>query len=145
MSFATQHRTSWMDVFPPDHLLQDFKEPSAPLLVDIGGSIGADVVEFRRRYPHLPGRVVLQDLPAVIDSARENEEVLSQVRRCRCTQVPSLQKLANNIYHRKSTARHTTSSRCSRFTPHGYTTWAPSCTTGQTMRREKSCAISSLL
>lgn len=38
----------------------------APFLVDIGGSTGHDLTEFRRHHPHVPGRLILQDLPAVI-------------------------------------------------------------------------------
>jgi len=82
MTFATQRRTSWMDVFAPDALLEEVTkdEPSArdgALLVDIGGSIGTDAVEFRRRYPHVPGRTVLQELPAVIESATAKNPDLS--------------------------------------------------------------------
>ena len=69
-----------MKIFPPDNLLQNDRNPDTPLIVDIGGSIGTDAIEFRRRYPDQPGRVVLQDLAAVIASAREsNEELTNRV------------------------------------------------------------------
>ncbi|KAK0510697.1 hypothetical protein JMJ35_007129 [Cladonia borealis] len=73
MKFTTRFRKSWMDVFPPDELIQGQTGWDVPLLVDIGGGIGTDVMEFRRRYPDVPGKVVLQELPAVLKSAKESE------------------------------------------------------------------------
>jgi hypothetical protein len=42
-------------------------DPNAPLMVDIGGSIGHDLIGFHNAYPDLPGKLILQDLPATID------------------------------------------------------------------------------
>jgi len=70
-----QGRPSWMDAgfYPVQQgLLDGFEEGSAAaLLVDIGGSIGHDIDEFRRKYPDVPGRLVLQDLPVVIGQIGE--------------------------------------------------------------------------
>ena len=80
MKFTTQFRKSWIEVFAPDSLLQQARDIDAPALVDIGGGIGTDVLEFRRRYPNVPGRIILQELPAVITSAKEqNSNLVSQV------------------------------------------------------------------
>lgn len=38
----------------------------AAFLVDIGGSLGHDLSEFNRKHPHVPGRLILQDLPSVL-------------------------------------------------------------------------------
>ena len=73
MKFMTHFRKSWMDVFRPDELIQGQKGSDVPLLVDIGGGLGTDVMEFRRRYPNVPGKVVLQELPAVVESTKESE------------------------------------------------------------------------
>ena len=62
-----------MDVFPPDELIEGQRGSDVPLLVDIGGGLGTDVMEFRPRYPNVPGKVVLQELPAVVKSAKESE------------------------------------------------------------------------
>lgn len=43
-------------------------DPCAVLIVDVGGSHGHDLVKFKKQYPGLPGKFVLQDLPAAIDS-----------------------------------------------------------------------------
>jgi hypothetical protein len=36
------------------------------LLVDVGGNQGHDLVRFRKKHPQAPGRLILQDLPAVV-------------------------------------------------------------------------------
>ncbi|EXK25354.1 hypothetical protein FOMG_17987 [Fusarium oxysporum f. sp. melonis 26406] len=66
-----QGRPSWMDAdfFPVREKLLDGFEQSddAALLLDIGGSFGHDIGEFNRKFPNAPGRLILQDLPVVID------------------------------------------------------------------------------
>ncbi|KAL2068852.1 hypothetical protein VTL71DRAFT_15190 [Oculimacula yallundae] len=42
------------------------------LLVDVGGSGGHDLIDFRKAHSSLPGRLILQDLPATIDSLNTN-------------------------------------------------------------------------
>jgi hypothetical protein len=68
-----QGRPSWMDesdesFFPvQDRLVKGTKsDADAALIVDIGGSIGHDLAEFAVKHPGAPGRLVLQDLPAVL-------------------------------------------------------------------------------
>ena len=86
MGFAARLRTSWMDVFPPDGLLQVTKSVDAPVLVDVGGSLGTDVVDFGRRYANVRGKVILQELPHVIASAKDkNTLLMSQVNGSRKT------------------------------------------------------------
>ena len=46
-------------------------DADAVLLVDVGGSLGHDIVEFHRKHPKVPGRLVLQDLPEVIEQIQE--------------------------------------------------------------------------
>lgn len=40
-------------------------------LVDMGGSIGHDISEFKRKWPDVQGRLVLQDLPTVVDHVKD--------------------------------------------------------------------------
>jgi len=42
----------------------------AVLLVDIGGGRGHDLQAFRNKYPDLPGRLILQDRPQVIQEVQ---------------------------------------------------------------------------
>ncbi|EPE28200.1 S-adenosyl-L-methionine-dependent methyltransferase [Glarea lozoyensis ATCC 20868] len=43
---------------------------STVLFVDVGGSIGLQSRTLRRRFPDLPGRVILQDRPEIIQQAK---------------------------------------------------------------------------
>lgn len=76
MSAYHQGRPSWMDVgfYPVPTLIEgaDHGEDDV-LLVDVGGSVGHDLSEFRRKWPDAPGKLVLQDLPAVIEQAKTTD------------------------------------------------------------------------
>lgn len=72
MSAYHQGRPSWMDVgFYPVPTLTEGTNITKDdvLLVDMGGSMGHDLSEFRRKWPQIPGRAVLQDLPEVVKQA----------------------------------------------------------------------------
>ncbi|KAJ5089581.1 hypothetical protein N7532_008265 [Penicillium argentinense] len=72
MSAYHQGRPSWMDVGfydVPRLVKMDVGDKDA-LLVDVGGSVGHDLSEFRRKWPDASGRLVLQDLPEVLEQAR---------------------------------------------------------------------------
>ncbi|KAJ6186900.1 hypothetical protein N7519_001808 [Penicillium mononematosum] len=43
-------------------------------LVDIGGGLGHDLAGLKRKFPNIPGRLVLEDLPDVIEHAKESIE-----------------------------------------------------------------------
>ncbi|PHH80747.1 hypothetical protein CDD82_1538 [Ophiocordyceps australis] len=62
-------RIPWMDpaIFPVQEQLiaGAKKDPNSPFLVDIGGSTGHDLLKFTSYFPKTPGRLILQDLPAV--------------------------------------------------------------------------------
>ena len=69
-------RPSFADIFPLDTQLVDgFQEQDkeAVILVDVGGGQGQEIMELRKRYPKLPGRTVLQDLPHVIAGAPKTD------------------------------------------------------------------------
>jgi hypothetical protein len=71
MAAYHQGRPSWMDVdFYPvaERLIDGVDLDQSPvLLVDIGGSLGHDLVEFHRKHPTAPGRLVLQDRTSVVE------------------------------------------------------------------------------
>jgi hypothetical protein len=46
----------------------DTTDPDAVFLVDVGGSTGHDIARFHQRHPDVPGRLVLQDLPEVVEN-----------------------------------------------------------------------------
>lgn len=74
MSGYALERAKWIDpgCVPVEEVLgQNARTDSdAVLLVDVGGGLGQDIVDFQKSYGHLPGRLVLQDLPTVIESVQ---------------------------------------------------------------------------
>ncbi|CAI7573252.1 unnamed protein product [Penicillium palitans] len=75
MSVYAQGRVRWMDpgFYPVQEQLIDgvtIGEDDV-LLVDVGGSFGHDLSDFRRKWPGVPGRLVLQDLPEVVVSVKD--------------------------------------------------------------------------
>ncbi|KAJ5960860.1 Winged helix-turn-helix transcription repressor DNA-binding [Penicillium vulpinum] len=75
MSVYAQGRFRWMDpgFYPVQEQLIDgvtIGEDDV-LLVDVGGSFGHDLSDFRRKWPEVPGRLVLQDLPEVVVSVKD--------------------------------------------------------------------------
>jgi hypothetical protein len=67
----------WFDFFPTEMRFGS-TSPGAPLLVDIGGGLGHDIAAFQSRFPSLPGRLVLQDLPSVINSIKELDPAIER-------------------------------------------------------------------
>lgn len=62
----------WFEVFPVTEKLKlNASASERALLVDIGGGVGHDLIAFRNRFPELTGKLILQDLPQVIDAIRE--------------------------------------------------------------------------
>jgi hypothetical protein len=72
MAAYHQGRPSWMDAgfYPVQERLVKGLDRDAPLLVDVGGSTGHDLAEFRRKHPEVQGQFILQDLPEVIEKAQ---------------------------------------------------------------------------
>ncbi|CAI6331809.1 unnamed protein product [Periconia digitata] len=61
----------WFEFYPVEEKLAlSNPDSSSILLVDIGGNLGYDLVNFQKKFPTLPGRLVVEDLPSVISSVR---------------------------------------------------------------------------
>jgi hypothetical protein len=75
MGVYAQGRHRWMDpgCYPVREQLTGGAviDEKDVLLVDVGGSFGHDLSDFRRKWPDLPGRLVLQDLPEVVVSVQD--------------------------------------------------------------------------
>jgi hypothetical protein len=54
----------WFEFYPVEEKLQQGAK-AGPLLVDIGGGLGHDLVNLKQKIPALAGTLVLEDLPAV--------------------------------------------------------------------------------
>ena len=66
MAAGREGQNIFLDVFPFERELTANTKPETPLFVDIGGSIGHQCIALKKRLPHTPGRIIVQDLPAVI-------------------------------------------------------------------------------
>lgn len=67
-----EHRPSWTDMYPANERLVAGLKPEgdASAFIDIGGSMGQTVAEFRTDVPAFTGRLILQELPPVIEMAK---------------------------------------------------------------------------
>ncbi|KAL4891810.1 S-adenosyl-L-methionine-dependent methyltransferase [Aspergillus ambiguus] len=77
MSSRREGKPNWFDVYPVSRLIghANFLSSDDAFLVDIGGNQGHDLVKFRTKYPHMPARLILQDLPAVLESKPPTEGI----------------------------------------------------------------------
>lgn len=73
---------SWLSVYPVEAEMKDW-DPAAPVYVDIGGGVGHQCAQMKDRFPHTPGRVILQDLPHSIEKALD---------------TPGVEKMAYNFF-----------------------------------------------
>ncbi|KAG4220086.1 hypothetical protein PC116_g31435 [Phytophthora cactorum] len=68
-------KPSWVDPgFYPvsERLVEGFNsEYSDVFLVDVGGGKGHDLHELKAKYPQIPGKLILQDRPAVISTVSD--------------------------------------------------------------------------
>lgn len=105
MGAYRQGRPHWMDEgFYPvrERLLDGFDREAGDgvLLTDVGGSFGHDIDEFVRKFPDAPGRLVLQDLPAVIadidgdDDDSNNNSTTKKRRRL----DPRIERLGHDFF-----------------------------------------------
>ncbi|KAF4119523.1 O-methyltransferase [Geosmithia morbida] len=78
-----QGRLPWMDpkFFPVKERLIDGADtaPDAPFLVDIGGSVGHDLAQFKQYHPSHPGKLILQDLPVVIGQISDLDPTIERM------------------------------------------------------------------
>ena len=60
----------WLDVFPfESELFFRLSQPTTPVFVDVGGATGHQCAALVSKFPQLKGRVILQDLPEVLQRA----------------------------------------------------------------------------
>ena len=69
MSAQREGRAYWLDFYPLEQKLsaeaRDNKQDV--LFVDVGGALGREIKELRKRYPSVKGRMILQDQQQTID------------------------------------------------------------------------------
>ena len=70
----------WADWFPVQERLLDRLSSDRPLLVDIGGGRGHDLEGFKQRFPVESGKLVLEDLPSVIDDIQHLDGSIQRIK-----------------------------------------------------------------
>lgn len=68
MALGREARCRWMAEYPIERYTGDW-DPNLPVFVDIGGNVGHHCMEFRKRFPNITGRVILQDIPGTLQHA----------------------------------------------------------------------------
>lgn len=75
MSVRREGLSSWYEVFPMASYLGtgvSRDDPETVLLVDVGGNWGHELRNFHKAHSEVPGRLILQDLPVMIDKFKGN-------------------------------------------------------------------------
>ena len=69
MSAQREGRAYWLDFYPFEQKLPVEARDSDHnvLFVDVGGALGSEILELRKRFPALKGRMILQELPQTIE------------------------------------------------------------------------------
>lgn len=75
-------RPSWIDWYPvEERLLKDAKaDDNAVLIIDIAGGRGHYLATFKQRFPHIKGRLILQEVPKVIDDTRSLDSSIERMK-----------------------------------------------------------------
>ncbi|KAH7138903.1 S-adenosyl-L-methionine-dependent methyltransferase [Dendryphion nanum] len=69
-AMAIERGRQWTESYPVTDRVGTFKpKPESALLVDVGGGFGQQAVDFKTRFPHLPGRIIVQDIPETLSRA----------------------------------------------------------------------------
>ena len=91
MKGQRMNRKDWFDFFTVDVILlkdADGNNVCATLLVDIAGGEGHDTEAFHKRFPTAPGKLILQDLPATINSIKPLDDAVVRMKYDFCTPQP---------------------------------------------------------
>jgi demethylsterigmatocystin 6-O-methyltransferase len=68
---ALQRGNDWIESFPVEKEIGSFSaEPEKAILVDVGGGFGQQAITFKTKFPNLPGRIIVQDIPSTLDQAK---------------------------------------------------------------------------
>lgn len=70
----------WADWFPVQERILDKVSPDRTLLVDIGGGRGHDLEGFKQRFSVEDGKLVLEDLPTVIEDIKQLDSGIQRIK-----------------------------------------------------------------
>ena len=70
MALEQSVRGCWLEKYPFENEIRDWNPTSNEVLfVDIGGNVGHYCAVLKRKFPEMPGRVLLEDLPDTLSHA----------------------------------------------------------------------------
>lgn len=76
-----QRADDWLSVFPVEEEVGSWvAEHEKALFVDVAGGFGHQCMGFKEKYPQIPGRLILQDLPQTLAHMQpiEGVEIMAQ-------------------------------------------------------------------
>lgn len=65
---------TWLDVYPHADAAKK-ATPGKPFFVDVGGGFGHQSITLKNKLPDMPGALIVQDLPAVLQQAQSHSEI----------------------------------------------------------------------
>lgn len=65
----TIYAQRWFEVVPVHEVLRQPLTRESPLIVDVGGNVGHDLIALKSAYPDLQGKLILEDLAGPIAAA----------------------------------------------------------------------------
>lgn len=74
MTAQREGTSTWLDEYPVEKQAEGREAAKQPLFVDMGGGAGHQSIALRERFPRIPGRVIVQDLPYAIETASSPRE-----------------------------------------------------------------------
>jgi demethylsterigmatocystin 6-O-methyltransferase len=81
---SVQRKQDWLDIFPVETEVSSWSAaPHKALFVDVGGGMGGQCKGIRAKYPQIPGRIILQELPQLVE---------------RMPPMEGLEKMAQNFF-----------------------------------------------
>ena len=72
-TWRAQRGPRWFDVYPAAEKLA-VSDASSVLLVDVGGGTGHDLVAFKTKHREITGKLIVQDIPAVVKDVKDLPE-----------------------------------------------------------------------
>lgn len=68
---ALQRGDDWIESFPVEKEVGSFSAaPEQGILVDVGGGFGQQAIAFKSKFPNLPGRLIVQEIPSTLEGAQ---------------------------------------------------------------------------
>jgi hypothetical protein len=116
---------TWLNAVPFESETAHDASADDIVFVDVGGGNGSQCAALKKEYPHLQGRIILQDRPAVLESALEVSG-MEKMPYDFLTEQPVKSKTSFALHLRCHPAD-------SRDKTHEHTTSAKSCTTTTTL------------